>query len=220
MYAGIRDGIQRAVYKIVDGPIRLAVRVGVTPNVITTLGLLGNIVAAALFVMAGHEAEPCGMIGWGGAVILLASTMDMVDGRMARLCGMSSVFGAFYDSVLDRYCELFTLFGIAYMFFATGHDVFALATLLSAMGSVMVSYVRARAEGLGVECKVGLMQRPERVVLTSVGAVMCGCLHDCVEFDALWFVAGAQMVIAVLANLTAVYRIWVVWIDLSQRNAC
>ena len=209
IYQHLRDGIQRAVYVAIDRPIAAAVRCGITPNIITTLGLVGNIVAAALFVMAvGNDGVPCyDLIGWGGVVILVASIMDMVDGRMARNHGLCSRFGAFYDSVLDRYCELFTLSGIAYCFFATRHEWWALVTLLSLIGSIMVSYVRARAEGLGVECKVGLMQRPERVVLTCVGAMACGALNGVVSCDALWLLAAPQMLIAVLANWTAAMRI-------------
>ena len=107
------------------------------------------------------------LIGWAGGVILLSSLFDMMDGQVARIGGMSSTFGAMYDSVLDRYSELVTLGGIC--FCLIGHDYLlgAIITFAALVGSLMVSYVRARAEGLGLECKIGFMQRPERVVLTS-----------------------------------------------------
>ncbi|MCF0197759.1 MAG: CDP-alcohol phosphatidyltransferase family protein [Bacteroidaceae bacterium] len=207
-YSVLRDGIQKAVYVLIDKPIALAVKIGLTPNGITTLGLLGNILAAGLFVLATlYPEHQYAFIGWGGATILLSSIMDMVDGRMARTCDLCSTFGAFYDSVLDRYCELLTLAGIVYYFFAVGEEWMALVTLLSLIGSIMVSYVRARAEGLGIECKVGLMQRPERVVLTCLGAVLCGALAPVVPFHPLWLLVTPQIIIAVLANITAFHRI-------------
>ncbi len=134
----------------------------------------------------------------------------MLDGQVARLGGMTSRFGALYDSVLDRYCELFTLGGIAYYMFCTGYQVGALITFLAMVGSVMVSYVRARAEGLGIECKVGFMQRPERVVVTSVAALaagMTGMWADPVKFDAMIILEVAMGIIAVFANITAFARI-------------
>ena len=131
----------------------------------------------------------------------------MMDGRVARLGNMSSTFGALYDSVLDRYSELFTLFGISYYLILQGYFVGSIITFLALIGSLMVSYVRARAEGLGLECKVGFMQRPERVVLTSLGALCCGIFGDCKAFDPMLILIVPMAVIAVLANLTAFARI-------------
>ena len=211
LYDHLRDGIQQMVYRILDPSIRFMIRLGVTPNMITTMGLLGNIAAAAILIYSAlYVPASCywwvGLAGW---VIIGFSILDMVDGRMARVGNLSSTFGAFYDSVLDRYSELFTLSGIAFYFIETGHPVATVITFLSLIGSIMVSYVRARAEGLDVECKVGLMQRPERVVLTSVGAILCGlCADACREtFDPMWFLLVPQIIIAVLANYTAFVRI-------------
>ena len=114
---------------------------------------------------------------------------------------MSSVFGALWDSTLDRYSELFTLFGITVFFLLNQWEWMGVITFLAMVGSVMVSYVRARAEGLDIECKVGLMQRPERVVLTAFGAIMCGIMAD-----VMWL-AVPIAIIAVLANITAFWRI-------------
>ena len=124
-----------------------------------------------------------------------------MDGRLARIGNMSSMFGALWDSTLDRYSELFTLFGIAMYLILNSWVTGGVLTFLAMVGSVMVSYVRARAEGLGIECKVGLMQRPERVVLTSLGAILCGI------FDNLWFLVVPIVIIAILANITAFWRI-------------
>ena len=91
-------------------------------------------------------------------------------------------------------------------------------TFTAMVGSVMVSYVRARAEGLGIECKVGFMQRPERVVVTAVGALLCGICADCVSFDPLWFVIVPMWLIAILANLTAFWRIGHCYKELTIDN--
>lgn len=206
-----RDKIQLGVYKVIDPAVKLMVRLGITPNVITTVGFVGNLLATALFVYAAiwMPDDDYSMVGLAGWVIILASLFDMVDGYLARTSGQCTTFGAFYDSVLDRYCELFTLGGIAFYFMAHTFYMPALITLFSLIGSIMVSYVRARAEGLGVECKVGLMQRPERVVLTSLGAILCGLLADSVEeyFCPLWLLLAPQILIAILANWTACVRI-------------
>ncbi len=209
IYDSIRDGIQHFIYKVIDPGVRAAVKIGITPNVVTTMGMLGNAVGAAMLVYAALEcpASDYSMIGWAGVVIIVSSIMDMVDGYMARTANMCSTFGAFYDSVLDRYCELLTLSGLAFYFMQTGWPLAAVTTFCSLIGSIMVSYVRARAEGLDLECKVGLMQRPERVVVTILGMILAGFCQSLVSFDALWFVIVTQAIIAVLANYTAFYRI-------------
>ena len=124
---------------------------------------------------------------------------------------MSSTFGALWDSTLDRYSELFTLFGIAIYFLLDGWIGSGVVTFLAMVGSVMVSYVRARAEGIGIECKVGFMQRPERVVVTSIGAIFCGIYAN------LWVLSVPMMLIAVLANITAFWRVWHCYKQLKGR---
>jgi len=167
-----------------------------------------------ILVYAGYTGSPEHMnydlVTWAGGVIILFSLFDMLDGQVARLGGMSSVFGAMYDSVLDRYCELFTLGGISYYLIQTGYVGGALITFVALVGSIMVSYVRARAEGLGLECKIGFMQRPERVVVTSAGALATGITGQCVDparFDATVILITAMGIIAVFANLTAFARV-------------
>lgn len=171
-----RDYLQQLIYKIINPVVHGMIKVGITPNFITTTGLVLNIVAAVVFVYAsfvgGDKALTCA--GWAGGIVLFAGLFDMMDGRVARVGNMSSTFGALYDSVLDRYSELFTLFGILYFLLLQGYFWGSIITGVAIIGSLMVSYVRARAEGLDLECKVGLMQRPERVVLTALGAIFCG----------------------------------------------
>ena len=180
------------------------IKMGITPNMVTTIGFIGNIIAAFIFIHAS-QLTPLSMgfswIGWGGAILLFSGLFDMMDGRLARLGNMSTTFGAFWDSTLDRYSELFSLFGITlYLMIASG--IWAgVITFLALVGSIMVSYVRARAEGLGIECKVGLMQRPERVVVTALAAIITGMTGN------LWWLIGGMTLIAVLANITAFWRV-------------
>ena len=204
-----RDYLQQLIYKIINPLIRGMIKIGITPNFITTTGFILNVVAAGMFVYAGIYGgqNDLAIIGWAGGVILFAGLFDMMDGRVARLGNMSSKFGALYDSVLDRYSELFTLFGISYYLILQGYFWGSIITFLALIGSLMVSYVRARAEGLGLECKVGIMQRPERVVLTSLGALFCGIFSDCTLFDPMLILIVPLAIIAVLANLTAFVRL-------------
>lgn len=201
----IRDGLQQAIYKVINPVVGTMVRVGITPNMVTTVGLLGNMAAAALLVYAGMtqgvDGPNYGIVTLAGVVIILSSLFDMLDGQVARLGGMVSKFGALYDSVLDRYCELFTLGGVAFYLMSCDDMIGALLTFLSLVGSMMVSYVRARAEALGANCSVGLMQRPERVVVTSIAVIAAGIAHL-----NLIIVIGMAL-IALLANITAIVRI-------------
>lgn len=197
-----RDFLQKVIYRIINPLIKGMIRVGITPNFITTTGFVLNVVAAGFFVYAAiYQPYDLALIGRGGGIVLFAGLFDMMDGRLARMGNMSSVFGALWDSTLDRYSELFTLFGICTYFLLNGWEWMGVVTFLAMVGSVMVSYVRARAEGLDIECKVGLMQRPERVVLTALGAILCGACGD------LLWLAVPIAVIALLANITAFWRV-------------
>ena len=214
LYNKERDGLQQGIYRIINPFVRLLIRMGVTPNMVTTIGLLGNLAAAAILSWAGIMAQADGsphyaMVTLAGVVIIVFSTFDMLDGQVARLGGMVSRFGALYDSVLDRYCELFTLGGIAFYMMMVGYPIGALVTFLALVGSIMVSYVRARAEGVGLECKVGFMQRPERVVVTAIGCLACGITGMCVPNSqiAIYILVIAMAVIAVFANITAFARV-------------
>lgn len=203
-----RDFLQQLIYKIINPLVHGMIKVGITPNFITTTGLVLNIVAAALFIYAGACCPgELTYVGWGGGIVLFAGLFDMMDGRVARVGNMCSTFGAFYDSVLDRYSELFTLLGISYYLLLNGYLCGSVLTSIALIGSLMVSYVRARAEGLDLECKVGLMQRPERVVLAALGAIFTGVCQDITAFDPMLILIVPMGIIALLANATAFYRI-------------
>lgn len=206
-----RDGIQQGIYRVINPFVRLLIKMGVTPNMVTTIGFLGNVVAAAVLVYVGLEqgSHPnYALVTLSGALIIGFSLFDMLDGQVARLGNMVSRFGAMYDSVLDRYCEFFNLGSVAFYMLAVGCPIGALITFLALVGSLMVSYVRARAEGLGIECKMGLMQRPERVVITSVAILATGITGMCSKtIDANVILLVAMCVIAVFANVTAFARL-------------
>ena len=214
-----RDYLQQLIYRITNPLIRTLIRIGITPNTVTTLGFLFNTLAAVLFVAGGFQETDSGLtyVGWGGAILLFAGLFDMMDGRLARQGNMCSTFGALYDSVLDRYSELVTLFGI--LFFLLLHQYFwsAVLTALALVGSIMVSYVRARAEGLGISCQTGLMQRPERVVLTALGCILCGICQGC-SFPSIYLLIIPMGLIAVLANWTAMVRIQHCKHELNQKQ--
>lgn len=214
-----RDFLQKVIYHVINPLISALIKLHITPNIITFVGLLLNLLATALFIYAAvYAPQQLNLIGWGGAVILFAGLFDMIDGRLARVGGMQSTFGALWDSTLDRYSELFTLFGIAIYLLLNGYVWSGVVTFAAMVGSVMVSYVRARAEGLAIECKVGFMQRPERVVVTSVGALLCGCCANGVSFDPLWLLIVPMYLIAILANITAFWRIAHCYRVLNERD--
>ena len=212
-----RDFFQKIIYKCINPLIHGLIKIGVTPNMVTTVGFLGNILAAAFFISAsqqGNLSVQTTTIGWGGFIIIASGLFDMIDGRLARVGNMSSSFGALWDSTLDRYSELVSLFGIVLVFLEDGDSWFwmGVVTFAAMVGSVMVSYVRARAEGLDIECKVGLMQRPERVVVTAVTAMLTGFTGS------LWWVAGGMIGIAVLANITAFWRVAYCYKKLNEKD--
>ena len=208
-----RDALQQGIYVVINPFVRLLLRMGVTPNVITFIGFLGNLAAAVVIALGAYAAQHSPLdwkcLTWGGALIIGFSLFDMLDGQAARIGHLASTFGAFFDSVLDRYCEFVTVGAVAYLFICTGWDIAALLTFLALMGSLLVSYTRARGEGLGVVCKIGFMQRPERVVVTALSLLASGICGQCgvSSFDPLWIVAAAMGVMAVFTNLTAIARI-------------
>jgi phosphatidylglycerophosphate synthase len=181
----LRDNVQAGIYRVINPAVGLLIRAGLTPNAVTTIGMLLNGGVAVVFIVgaeAGHRGD-LRFVGWGGALILFAGLFDMLDGQVARLGNMKSTFGALYDSVLDRYSELFTFLGICHYLVAHHYFLSSLFAFVALIGSMMVSYTRARAEGLGIQCKGGLMQRPERVVLLGVSALLCGVAANTVIYQ-------------------------------------
>src|ERR1700761_9013988 len=157
----------------------------VHPNVLTFLGLVINIWAAFLF--AAGKFVP------GGIVLIGAGLFDMVDGRVARETNQVTRFGGFFDSVLDRYSDLALLMGLLVYYGIINRPFYVVLTAIVMTGSVMVSYARARAENSIPTCKVGFMERPERVVLLIIGALF-------------YHMAQVLRGIAVLANITVIHR--------------
>ena len=197
-----RDFLQKVIYYLINPLIKGMIKIGITPNFITTTGFILNLFATGLMIYAAiYDPSNTTIIGYAGGVIIFAGLFDMMDGRLARLGNMQSTFGALWDSTLDRYSELFTLFGILFYLLANQWVWSGIITFLAIIGSIMVSYVRARGEGLGLDVKVGFMQRPERVVVTAIGAIVCGACNS------LWALAVPMMLIALLANITAFWRI-------------
>ncbi|MCY7420994.1 MAG: CDP-alcohol phosphatidyltransferase family protein [Chitinophagaceae bacterium] len=219
----LRDRLQKMVYVIIDPLVKGLIKIGFTPNTVTTIGLILNIGVAVIFI-AGAEEKPridLSYVGWAGALILFAGLFDMLDGQVARLGNMSSVFGALYDSVLDRYSEMVMFFGICYYLVANHYFMSSIFAFIALIGSMMVSYTRARSESLGVQNKGGLMQRPERVILVGVSAVACGIASKFIGGDYKLFIKGIPFhvfetmsiftipitAMAVLTNITAVKRL-------------
>jgi CDP-diacylglycerol--glycerol-3-phosphate 3-phosphatidyltransferase len=168
----------------------------ISPNHLTFIGLLINTGAAVLFGY-GNEHNYVRMFLYAGLVIIGAGIFDMVDGRVARLTDQVTVFGAFFDSVIDRYSDVVLFFGLV-VFYARGNRllyVFLAAFVMAT--SLMVSYTRARAEALIGSCKVGFMERPERIVLIILGAL----------FERWGAMAPVLWILAVISTITVVHRI-------------
>ncbi|HEX6290808.1 MAG TPA: glycosyltransferase [Herpetosiphonaceae bacterium] len=176
-------------------------RSGITPNMLTMLGLVLTVGVTATLA-TGH-------LVWGGVLVLLTSAFDMLDGALARSKEQQSTFGAFFDSTIDRYSEALIFLGLLLHYQQVPASHFELTFVyLAIVGSLMVSYTRARAEALGIECKVGILARPERVILLSLGLII-GWLHVTLA------------ILALFTNFTAAQRIYHVWFQTEgkQRRA-
>lgn len=183
--ATLTDWMRVRFKGVLDGIGGFCLRLGISPNAMTLLGLLGSLLGAILLAL--------GAVSIGGVVVLLSGSTDALDGTMARLRGQATRFGAFLDSTLDRVSELCLFSGLA-IHFALGNNVLGVAlALAAAIGSIMVSYEKARAEALGFDCKVGLLTRMERYL------VLCPALILNLPLVGLGLVA-------VLGNFTAIQR--------------
>src|SRR5580698_770143 len=168
----------------------------ISPNALTFIGLIINTGAAVLFGFA-NEHNYVRMFLYAGLVIIGAGIFDMVDGRVARQTDQVTVFGAFFDSVIDRYSDVVLFFGLL-VFYARGNRLFYVFLAAFVMiTSLMVSYTRARAEALIGKCKVGFMERPERIVLIILGAL----------FNRWGVMAPVLWVLAALSTITVIHRI-------------
>jgi CDP-diacylglycerol---glycerol-3-phosphate 3-phosphatidyltransferase len=194
---GFREKAQKRYYRVMENVAHPLVSAGISPNHITIAGMLLSLAAGVLFAT--------GAIFWGGMLLWASALMDPIDGTVARLSGKVSRFGALLDSSLDRYSEFFVFFGLM-VYFKSGRML--IVVMLALMGSIMVSYAKARAESLGQKEFRGLMQRPERIILLIIGTVLNGPINhylfggcqDCT-------LKGTIVILAVLTNLTAVQRL-------------
>jgi CDP-diacylglycerol--glycerol-3-phosphate 3-phosphatidyltransferase len=195
-------------FKIVGPVADVFARAGIHPNILSIAGLLLSIAAGLIYC---H-----GSFFWAAWVVVLAGICDTLDGSIARQTNKKSDFGAFFDSTLDRYSDMFLFIGLAYYFAGGRPFVMPLqagaaaevspwtvtAIIFAISGSFMVSYTRARAEGLGMECKAGMMQRPERITLLVIGSLL-----GSIPVVGILLLQLTLLALAVSTNLTAAYRI-------------
>ena len=198
--------IERSVRSLLDrGAMPVArglASVGVTADMVTVIGFVGNVYAAFLITQ--------GKLALAGVVILAAGVCDTLDGAVARASRKGDGSGALLDSVVDRYSESIVFLGLIVFFFETG-QLFALTlTFMALVGAMLVSYIRARAEGLNIECRVGFMQRGERIVLLSLGLLGARwnlMLRESPLLGDTPFLVLTLAALAVLANITALHRL-------------
>jgi len=207
--------------RILDAIVRTIARSPfVTPNILTMIGLLINVFCAWLYG-TGH-------LFWGGVVLILANLFDMLDGSVARIQGRVTRFGAFFDSVIDRYSDTIVFVGIM-IFYARDtryHSTLYVAlTGIVLIGSVLISYTRARAEGVNIACKVGFLERPERVVLIIIGSLteVSPATYDAVASvssilaETLFYKMRAVMwVMAILSHWTVIHRVYHTWHEFQR----
>ncbi len=214
--------VKNSAYQTLNPIINVLVKMGITPNGITIIGFLITI-GSAVILIAGAELGAKGdtrYITWFGVILLLAGVFDMLDGQLARKTNQMTKFGALFDSVIDRYSEMIMFFGIAYYLVSYHYFLSGVFAFIAMIGSIMVSYVRARAEGLGEDCKIGIMQRPERVLTIGITAILYGVIsHFTGEFkiDVDWLPMPLFenisiftipiFILAVLTNYTAFQRL-------------
>jgi len=214
---------QDIAYKLMDPFIKLLIKLRITPNMITMFGLFLTLVSAALLVY-GAEVDERGnhrFLGYCGIMILISGAMDMVDGRLARLNNQAHPAGALFDSVIDRYSELFMFLGFCYYTITQDYFMTSLFCFIAMIGSIMVSYTRARAEGLNVNASVGIMQRPERILLVSISAIATAIVSSWLGgdyelrvdwlsqplFETISVFSWPIFFLAITANITALRRL-------------
>lgn len=171
-------------------------RLGLTPNMLTLIGLV-SIWFSAVILALGYTT-------WGGVLFLFSGMLDALDGTLARLTNRKTRFGAFLDSTCDRYADAAILIGMMIPFLQAGQPTQVILAFVALVGSVLISYTRARAEGLGIECRVGLLTRLERFLIIAVGLILNQVTWT------LW-------ILAVLTNLTALQRVVYVW-QITRRD--
>ena len=190
--------IGSAAGKVVDLIVRGLMAARIHPNTLTFIGVVINVIGAVVLASGNFRLA--------GLVIMGAAVFDLVDGRVARSTGNVTRFGAFFDSVMDRYSDLFLLTGLLVYYASINRFFYIVLTALAMVATVLISYTRARAENVIPKCKVGFMERPERIVLLLIGAF----------FNRM---APVLWVIAVLGNLTVIHRIIFTWQETRRIEA-
>jgi phosphatidylglycerophosphate synthase len=204
-YLSWTSGFGRACGVLLDAIVRLLALSRINPNALTVMGLVVNTYAAFLFGYANTDNQRR-MFVYAGLVIIGSGFFDLVDGRVARASNQVTRFGGFFDSIVDRYSDASLFFGLL-VFYARGNRFFyVVMAALAMISAIMVSYARARAESLIGTCRVGFMERPERLVLLIIGAVFN------VMAPALW-------VIGVLSTITVIHRIVYTWQRTREMDA-
>lgn len=198
-----RDSARRLVSAYFESPgAKLLTRLGLSPNAITALGFVVAVLGAYLIAI--------GQLLGGGVVFLLSGLLDLLDGAVARSTGKASAFGAVFDSIADRFSEAAVFLGILIFYLDRDATWEPVLVFLALFTSLMVSYVRARAEGLDVECKVGVLQRPERVAILGIGIVV-----------GHWWLTGTAVAVGLIALLslaTTAQRVLHVRRELANRD--
>jgi CDP-diacylglycerol---glycerol-3-phosphate 3-phosphatidyltransferase len=174
------------LHRLFDPVARLLLRIGARPNHLTVLGLGVSITAAYVFSV--------GRLRWGAALLAVAGLFDFFDGAVARLAGSDSDYGAFLDSVVDRYSDVAVLFGILVYYQQRSDTMGSALTMATLAGTIMTSYTKARAQSIGVRCDIGVVERPERLIALIAGA-------------AFQLLTPIMALLAVLTNVTAIQRI-------------
>jgi CDP-diacylglycerol--glycerol-3-phosphate 3-phosphatidyltransferase len=189
----VTDWVRRWSGSILNPIARFVSWTGISPNGITIIGFLLTVAVAFLLAM--------GYMPLAGALLIVAAFFDGIDGALARLLNRVTRFGAFLDSTTDRFSEAALFLGLLIYYYGQGAGVEVILCYMTIIGSLMVSYTRARAEGLGIPLREGLFTRLERMVALIAGLLLS-------PWVPLWFVLG---LLAVLSNFTALQRIWLVW---------
>jgi len=187
----------RACGKLLSAIVNRMALARISPNVLTFMGLLINVFAAVLFGY-GNPDNQARMFRYAGLVVFAAGFFDLVDGRVARASNQVTRFGAFFDSVLDRYSDAALFFGLLVYYARINRFFYVVLAALVMISCIMVSYTRARAESLLGTCKVGFMERPERLVLIIIGAL----------FNRM---APVLWLIAILSTITVIHRMYYTW---------
>lgn len=220
----LKQQLQQLAYKFLDPFVKLLIKIGVTPNMVTMFGFILTFASTVVLIYGAETGDRDNhkFIGYAGIIILLAGAMDMVDGRLARINNQARPFGALFDSVIDRYSELVMFFGFCYYTVTQNYLLTSIFCFISMIGSIMVSYTRARAEGLGINASVGLMQRPERIVLVAFASIATSIVSGIIGggyrlevawlpqplFETISIFSWAIFFLAVSANMTALRRLF------------